>query len=126
MPSSPSRRTLTVLIVSLALTLPWCASAAPALREPGGAALVSMGSWDIPARLWGWLAGAWTKEGCTIDPSGLCIRGPVRPAPPAAHTNAGCVIDPSGCAGGSSAKPAPPPPHTDEGCGIDPSGKCSG
>jgi hypothetical protein len=64
--------------------------------------------------LWSYLVGLWGKEGCGLDPSGMCktILGPSK------SSDAGCGIDPSGC-GVPSSYTAPK-----NGCGIDPHGGC--
>ena len=43
-------------------------------------------------QLWSYVAGALTKEGCGIDPDGLCLPGGLAPA----SLDAGCGLDPSG------------------------------
>src|SRR6185295_398529 len=56
------------------------------------------------------LFGRWGKEGCSIDPSGLCGKGGAAPI----GGYAGCSIDPDGCPGA--------PSSLENGCSIDPSG----
>jgi hypothetical protein len=66
--------------------------------------------------LWSFLASLWTtpptKEGCGMDPSGLC-RPAARPA-----SDAGCGMDPNGRCNPAAL------PASDGGCGMDPSGRC--
>ena len=72
--------------------------------------------------LWSYLTGLFEKEGCGIDPNGLCKNST---ATSPTTTKEGCGIDPDGrCA------PAPSPSgstatNQDAGCGIDPSGGCT-
>ncbi|HSK76448.1 MAG TPA: hypothetical protein VLQ45_08305 [Thermoanaerobaculia bacterium] len=62
--------------------------------------------------LWSFLAQAWEKEGCRIDPDGLCA--PEAPV----NTKEGCSLDPFGrCA-------TTPQPVVENGCHIDPFGIC--
>ena len=114
------RRKIVLLLVAVLLIAPW-ASAAP---RPGSVHPASLsGELGIPDflnQVWKLFAGAWTKEGCNIDPSGRCGSTPVAPSP--LPTKEGCHIDPSGrCV---SAPVAPSLLPTKTGCHIDPSGQC--
>jgi hypothetical protein len=57
---------------------------------------------------WNYVVGLWDKEGCGLDPSGLCKTN--------TSSDAGCGLDPSGCVIPSS-ESAPK-----NGCGLDPHG----
>ena len=56
------------------------------------------------------------KEGCHLDPDGLCYTNSVQPP----HTKAGCKLDPNGLCYTSVTQP----PHTKAGCHLDPNGFC--
>lgn len=64
---------------------------------------------------WNYIVGFWDKEGCGLDPSGMCKTS--------TGSDAGCGIDPSGCTsstnttGGSTT-------DQEAGCGLDPNGRC--
>jgi len=94
-------RTLLALALGFVLAGPRL-SAAETRRtiEPRRATQSITTVWDLFTRLWS--LGSVTKEGCTIDPHGLCSPSPgAAPAP--AHLDAGCGIDPhGGCASGGS------------------------
>jgi hypothetical protein len=66
--------------------------------------------------LWSWLTGAWLKEGCGIDPWGLCKAE----APPLESVDAECLVD----LWGRCTALIDPQPTTEAGCGIDPWGQC--
>lgn len=57
------------------------------------------------------LMGAWSKEGCAIDPLGHCIAS-------APKSDEGCAIDPAGSCADSTTE-------SDIGCSIDPLGQCA-
>ena len=113
------RTVLLLLVVVAMLALPWTASAAGS-RSPWPARALQAGELDLFSHLWSFFR----KEGCRLDPGGLC-------AP-----KGGCGIDPSGlCAGkegcnidpsgGRCATSAAQPTQAKEGCTIDPSGWCA-
>jgi len=119
--SQRSRRRPLVLALAVALCLaPLGASAAGRPLPPARAALNAAGPRDwLRAVLTLWLpslASIASKEGCTIDPNGLCGgKGTARPAGPTGEN--GCTIDPNGqCAVA---------PTTEGGCTIDPNGHCA-
>jgi hypothetical protein len=107
--------------------------AAPAGAAPRGTGVVVVGG--IPALsgpVADWLLGWWLratgwgartaapklinqpKNGCVIDPHGLCVTGASTPS------EAGCIADPDGhCIGGATT-------FSDAGCILDPSGHCRG
>jgi hypothetical protein len=72
-------------------------------------------------QFWSYVAGALTKEGCGIDPSGRCITASSSGTSAPVGSDAGCTIDPDGyCLPGGLAPASP-----DAGCTIDPNGHCS-
>lgn len=67
-----------------------------------------------------YIVGFWDKEGCGIDPSGMCTADPSTTEP---TTKNGCGLDPHGCT--SSTSPTNGSTTNQyEGCGLDPNGKC--
>jgi hypothetical protein len=68
---------------------------------------------NLLVMLWGYLVSLGGKEGCGLDPSGLCKNSPSAPT----ISDAGCGLDPSGCES--------PDGDTKNGCGIDPHGGCA-
>ena len=100
------RSTALAFTLTALLGAPLASEAAPRAGAAGRAAA----SFDW---LWRVLAQVWEKEGCRIDPDGLCV--PEAPV----NTKAGCLIDPNG-------RCLPPVPATTEaGCYIDPFGRCA-
>jgi hypothetical protein len=66
------------------------------------------------ARFWSILTQPWGKNGCSVDPDGLCQLQ----AGTSSGDN-GCQVDPSGrCLQGKRLDP------TKNGCSVDPSGQC--
>ncbi len=113
----PLRRTLAILVVSLAFATPLCEAAS----APGRFGRVS------------------SKAGCGLDPSGACTTGTIPMPPPPllpafwdwlsrVWTKAGCSLDPGGaCTPGiTSTGPSAAPDALDEGCGLDPGGRTCG
>jgi hypothetical protein len=101
------RRKIFVLIILVALaTTPWASARGPQPGKPRAAQAVE----DVPllGNFWSFLRSFWEKEGCHIDPWGVCMD---EPAP-----EIGCNIDPNGhCIN----EPTPK-----IGCHIDPWGNC--
>jgi hypothetical protein len=90
--SRPARHRLTLVALIILLGLPLAAEAAPRRTVPNPFA---------------WLWSLFSKEGCTLDPSGACTRR---------TAEEGCTLDPNGaCA----------PRTTKEGCSLDPDGRCA-
>ena len=110
----PLARRAVILLLILAVATPL--AAAPVQRSDQ----VRFEAAAPLASLWSWLANAWTKNGCLIDPNGRCLPGTgTAPAPPAGADN-GCGLDPNG-----RCSPAVSPlPAADNGCGLDPDGRC--
>jgi hypothetical protein len=89
--ASPRRKIVLLLLAAL-LIAPW-ASAAPRHGSVHSASLsAELGIPEFLSRAWKLLAGAWTKEGCNIDPDGRCRSVPA----PVNSLDTGCHIDPNG------------------------------
>jgi hypothetical protein len=94
-------RTFALLVVSVALTTPLCEAA-----SRGRASRTSPASPRF-LNVWEWATSLWAKNGCSIDPGGLCAANPtshsLAPVPSGNSLDAGCGIDPSGgtCGGHS-------------------------
>lgn len=109
------RLTLALLLASLLLTTAALASPLPG-AGPRRTAATASAPLDLFGRLWAFLAGFWSKNGCSADPSGLCTSTPT--STPTSEN--GCSADPDGhCLSNST------PTTADNGCGIDPSGQCT-
>ena len=111
------RLTLAILIAATLLTT--AATSAEPLpgAGPRQPAITASATLDLFGRLWSFLTGFWSKNGCSVDPSGLYTS---TPAPTPTSEN-GCSADPDGhCLSGSTTTTA------DNGCGIDPNGHCGG
>jgi len=78
-----------VLALTLTLTVPWCAAAAPAAEPP-----------DLLGRLWQLVTSLWSDIGCHIDPSGNCGAALTVEPPATSNGDSGCHLDPSGSCGG--------------------------
>lgn len=103
-------RLIRLLVAAFTLTLllgaPLASEAAP--RAGAAGRDTAPLSW-----FWSFLAQAWEKAGCSIDPDGRCADEAL------VNTKAGCSIDPFGrCL-------PPAPAATDNGCSIDPFGRCT-
>ena len=122
--SIPSFRRLSVLfLLVLVLTVPRAMAAGQSrdVRQPEVASQAAPA--DLLDRLWSFLANAWRKSGCYIDPSGRCAP---QTAAPTGQRDEGCYIDPDGRCAPHLAAPPVPMIQRDEGCYIDPSGGCRG
>ena len=82
--------------------------------EPARSGATARASWDFLARVWEVFSSVWSKNGCRIDPSGLCVAHQSSPAP----SENGCGIDPNGLCVQST------PTASKNGCRIDPDGLC--
>jgi hypothetical protein len=58
---------------------------------PGADRIVVSTPLDLLARAWDFLASLWSKNGCQVDPSGLCL-----PDQGSGTTKNGCGADPNG------------------------------
>ena len=91
------RRRSVVLVLIAILAIPWPSAAGP--RKPSYRDAKVAQPEPVPLQLlgraWRLLQNVWTKEGCQIDPSGLCHQGSVQPQP-TDQLDSGCQIDPGG------------------------------
>src|SRR5437762_14067259 len=107
------RRKTVVLLLIAVLAVPLASAAGPHSESSGPASAALLSPLELLDHFWSFLRGAWSKEGCNIDPSGLCSTGTSQPP---VQTKEGCHIDPDGqCSTGTSQ----PPVQTKEGCNID-------
>ena len=126
MPKVP-RRTVLLLLVAVLIAMPWAASAAGP-QSPRPARALQAGELDLFSfsRIWSFLT---RKNGCGIDPDGLCAPKNGCEVDPNGHClphgsslvtgDNGCGLDPSGhCREGQS------PVQTKNGCELDPNGRC--
>lgn len=111
-----------VLVLALATLL-----AAPSTGWAAGRRFSSDGAWsrssaleDLMATFWSYLAALWGKEGCGIDPDGLCTTDP---STTESIDKNGCGLDPHG--GCTTSTTSQPTQTTENGCGIDPHGVCA-
>lgn len=112
MSRSSVARFVVVLLVVATLTTP--ASWSAPLRLPD-----ETSSFDILARVWNSFLALLAKEGCNIDPHGLCVY---KPSPTA---EAGCTIDPHGGCAEVQGSTLNLQPRMEAGCGADPHGGCT-
>lgn len=96
MPIASLRRKAVLLLLAAVLAFPWASTASPRPESPRRAESAAPALLDLLARARSFLAGAWDKEGCHIDPNGRCI--PAAP-PSTTQTDVGCNIDPFGRCG---------------------------
>jgi len=98
MMTSSSRKAFVVLVALFLVTTAVSAEPRPGARAHS-ARTVAMESFS---GFWSVLASFWTKNGCSVDPSGVCLP-----------TKNGCQMDPDGhCL------------PTKNGCQVDPNGRC--
>ena len=67
---------------------------------------------------WNYIVGFWDKEGCGLDPSGMCKAKTVE------TDENGCGIDPHGGCTSSTTTTDGVSNYHYEGCGLDPNGAC--
>jgi hypothetical protein len=93
-------RTFALLVVSVALTTPLCEAASRGRASRPAPASTHLG-------IWTWVTSLWAKNGCSIDPGGLCATNPtshsLAPVPSGSSLEEGCSLDPGGrtCGGHS-------------------------
>lgn len=100
------RRGIAVLVLGVVLGAPLVSSAEP--RAAG---------WSTG--LWAFLARAWAKNGCRIDPNGRCLDGLQAPA------DNGCGVDPNGLGAKNGCRVDPDGLSAKNGCHVDPNGLCA-
>ena len=84
------RRNVLLLLLGVAVAVPWPASAQPAQALKPAARL------SFFDQVWSIFRSLWSEEGCGIDPSGLCVSSPAPQPPFSIQAGEGCNIDPSG------------------------------
>jgi hypothetical protein len=98
------RRKILFLLLVLVLATPWASVAGSERESPRTMQGVELAVPEIFSRIWSFVRGGGSKEGCHIDPLGRCLP------------KVGCNIDPLGhCT---------PPTQPKAGCHIDPLGHC--
>jgi hypothetical protein len=87
------RRTAVLVLLALILAAPWAAALeARSERVSNEATREAQSPLDLVHSFWNLLAGAWSKEGCRIDPLGLCVKGAgTAPQPPTSKS--GCTME---------------------------------
>ena len=105
--TSSSRKAFVVLVAFFLVTT--VVSAEPRLgSRPQPGRIVASNPLESFSGFWRVLAGFWTKNGCSVDPSGICL--------PAKN---GCSVDPDGrCLPAATTT-------LDNGCSLDPDGRCA-
>jgi hypothetical protein len=102
-------RTVALLVLCVALASPLATAAAP---RPQGHSFADRFTMGDAGDLFGWLRGAlgslWNKNGCELDPNGLCVK-------------AGCQVDPFGRCLNTLTTPTS---TNKAGCELDPFGRC--
>jgi len=115
-------RTVALLVLCVALASPLASAAAP---RPQGQSFADRFTTGDAGDLFGWLRGAlvslWNKNGCQLDPHGLCVKNGCQLDPYGHCLKNGCEVDPNG----SCLKPPAAPTSTNKnGCQLDPNGRC--
>ena len=82
------RRKVLFLLLVMVLATPWVSIAGSERESPRTIQGVELGMPEIFSRIWSFVRGVRSKEGCNIDPNGRCL--------PAAQPKEGCHIDPLG------------------------------
>ena len=93
MTSTRLRRKAVPLLLSCFLAFPW---AAAALSHQGSARAVAPSAsafLDLLDRAWAFVTSGRDKEGCHIDPDGMCAPGSPQST---IQTDSGCHLDPDG------------------------------
>jgi hypothetical protein len=127
MKTSSSRKASIVLVALFLVTTAVSAEPRPVARAHS-ARIAGLSSVESFSGFWSVLVGLWTKNGCSADPSGICL--------PTAPAKNGCSLDPNGrCLptknGGQAdpnglclSGPCATTMTTKNGCEIDPNGRC--
>jgi hypothetical protein len=87
-------RILPALLLAVALASGAVLADPVSALGPRRSEMTALAPKDVLLRLWDRLSSLWSKNGCQIDPNGLCKSAPA----PATGDN-GCGIDPSGQCG---------------------------
>ena len=83
------RRISTLLLLLAIMASPWPSAALP--RVASAEPVRSVGLPSLVEGFWRFLRTVWSKEGCHLDPNGVCA-----PAPQPTKPKTGCHIDPNG------------------------------
>jgi len=101
MPSS-FRRNIAVVVLGLTLAAPCAWAAEVRSRSESNSARhadsSSQAGWVVFSRIWNLLVHAWSKNGCSADPDGLC-KTQQRGTDMTASSDNGCSPDPNGQCG---------------------------
>ena len=127
MMTSSSRKAFVVLVAFFLVTTAVSAEPRSGSR-PHPARTAASNPLESFSGFWRVLASFWTKNGCSADPSGICL--------PTTPTKNGCEIDPNGrclpTKNGGQADPNGlclsgqcPTMTLDNGCSADPNGSCA-
>jgi hypothetical protein len=84
------RRKIAFLALAAVLAAPSIIAAGPRTEVRQPARAVESPSVNLLERVWSFLRNAWSKEGCHIDPDGVCTDQPP------VQSDTGCHIDPNG------------------------------
>ena len=117
-----SRKALVVLVALFLATTAVSAEPRPGAR-PRPARTVAFSPVESFSGFWSVLASFWTKNGCSVDPSGSCLPTKngcsVDPDGRCLPIKNGCSLDPNG-----RCLPAATTTTLDNGCSLDPDGRC--
>ena len=100
--SSSFRRNIAVVVLLLAFAAPCVWASEVRTRSESNtvrhADSSSQAGWVSFSRIWSLLVHAWSKNGCSIDPDGLC-KTQQRSADITMSSDNGCSLDPDGRCG---------------------------
>jgi hypothetical protein len=106
----PHRFKLFAVLLLVLLLLPAALQAAETRQDAAPGSV-----WGLLLQAWSFFTGAWSDNGCGLDPDGRCLAGQGT-----ATADNGCGLDPNGrCLAGQGATAT-----ADNGCGADPDGRC--
>ena len=125
--TSSSRKALIALVVFFLATTAVSAEPRSGSRPHPGR-IVAFNPMESFSGFWSVLASFWSKNGCQVDPNGICL-------PTTTTTKNGCSVDPDGrclpTKNGGQADPDGrclsgqcPTMALDNGCSADPDGRC--
>jgi hypothetical protein len=97
------RAAILALTLGFMSTGSWASAAPPRKPDLPRAPRAVAVPLDLFSHLWSFAAQWWSKNGCSIDPNGICKSDEGQLPPPSSYTDNGCDIDPNGiCAAGGS------------------------
>jgi len=95
---SSFRRVILALALGVVLLSPWAAAAAPRMRtEPRPLPSAAELPLDFMSRVWNLVNRVLAKNGCWIDPHGICTTS--QGSDPTVQGDTGCGLDPYGICG---------------------------